>query len=482
MIGENSLLPAQAATLDLLAQGRSSLCVMATGRGKSLIFHLHAARTALLAGRASIFVYPLRALVADQSFHLAESFGEIGLSVSVLTGETPSDERDEVFAALADGSADIILTTPEFLAIHRDRFAESGRVGFIVIDEAHHAGLSKSGNRSAYGSLPEVRAALGEPTILAVTATAADEVASEICRLSGIARDAVVVDRSVRDNLRIVDLRNTKDRESHLVETVAGGGKCVVYVNSREQSVSLARMLRRKIGAIGQSIAFYNAGLTRDERTRVERAFRSGELSCIVSTSAFGEGVNVPDIAHVVLYHMPFGSIEFNQMSGRAGRNGAEAEVHLLFGSHDTKINERIVEGSAPSRDDLSALYRALRTLAKRSSAEGEEGFSETNVAIADLARSIDQRCRLDEHAVSCGIAIFRELGFLTTSGFSSARRIEMVESPMRMDLNSSIRYLEGLKAREEFDAFSAWALSAPADEMLRRINRPITPSFGTVV
>ena len=482
MIGENSLLPAQAATLDLLARGRSSLCVMATGRGKSLIFHIHAARTALLGGKASIFVYPLRALVADQSFHLAESFGEIGLSVSVLTGETPIDERDEVFAALSDGSADIILTTPEFLAIHRDRFAESGRVGFIVIDEAHHAGLSKSGNRSAYGSLPEVRAALGEPTILAVTATAADEVASEICRLSGIARDAVVVDRSVRDNLRIVDLRNTKDRESHLVETVAGGGKCVVYVNSREQSVSLARMLRRKIGAIGQSIAFYNAGLTRDERTRVERAFRSGELSCIVSTSAFGEGVNVPDIAHVVLYHMPFGSIEFNQMSGRAGRNGAEAEVHLLFGSHDTKINERIVEGSAPSRDDLSALYRALRTLAKRSSAEGEEGFSETNAAIADLARSIDQRCRLDEHAVSCGIAIFRELGFLTTSGFSSARRIEMVESPMRMDLNSSIRYLEGLKAREEFDAFSAWALSAPADEMLRRINRPITPSFGIVV
>ena len=57
-----------------------------------------------------------------------------------------------------------------------------------------------------------------------------------------------------------------------------------------------------------------------------------------------------------------------------------------------------------------------------------------------------------------------------------------MVESPMRMDLNSSIRYLEGLKAREEFNAFSAWALSAPADEMLARINRPITPSFGIVV
>ena len=480
MIGNHDLLPAQAKALDLLAAGRSSLCIMATGRGKSLIFHLHAARTALLRNMASIFVYPLRALVSDQSFHLTESFGELGMKVRLLTGETSLDERDEVFSGLADGTVDVVLTTPEFLAIHRDRFAASRRIGFIVIDEAHHAGLSKSGNRSAYASLPEVRAALGEPTVLAVTATAADDVATEICRLAGIDAGAVVIDRSMRSNLSIVDRRGTRNREQELIATVAQGRKCVVYVNSREQSVSLARMLRRKIPELGQKIAFYNAGLTRDERTRVERAFRSGELICIVSTSAFGEGVNLPDIAHVMLYHMPFGQIEFNQMSGRAGRNGADAQVHLLFGPSDTKINERIVAGSAPSRDELSTLYRALRTISQRTLfASGGTSFAETNATIAEVCRTIDPKTRLDEHAVSCGIAIFRELGFLTTSGFSSARRIEMVESPVRMDLNSSIRYLEGIKAREEFDAFSAWALKADADEMLRRINQPITPSFG---
>lgn len=480
MIGANQFLPAQAKTLELLADKRSSLCVMATGRGKSLIFQLHAARMALLENKASIFVYPLRALVADQSFHLAESFGEIGMKVVVLTGETPLDERSAVFSELAAGDADIVLTTPEFLAIHRARFAEAGRVGFIVIDEAHHAGLSKSGNRSAYASLPELRAALGEPTVLAVTATAANEVAQEICRLVGIDSGAIVVDRSVRKNLHIVDRRNTKDRESELVSVVSQGAKCIVYVNSREQSIALARMLRRKISGLGQSISFYNAGLTRDERTRVERAFRSGELSCIVSTSAFGEGVNFPDIEHIMLYHMPFGRIEFNQMSGRAGRNGKDAEVHLLFGAKDIKINERIVAGSAPERSELALLYRTLMTLSHRAAAStGEASFAETNAAIADLARSIDPKTRLDEHSVSCGISIFRELGFLATAGFSTARRIEMVESPMRMDLDSSIRYLEGLKAREEFDAFSTWALTADADEMLAQINRPIMPTFG---
>lgn len=480
MIGLNRLLPAQAETLGLLAAGRSSLCVMATGRGKSLIFHLHAARVALLENKASVFVYPLRALVADQSFHLAESFGEIGMKVAVLTGETPLAERAAIFSELAAGDADIVLTTPEFLAIHAARFAEAGRVGFIVIDEAHHAGLSPSGNRSAYASLPEVRSALGEPTVLAVTATAADAVAHEICRLAGIDADSVVIDRSVRGNLHIVDHRNMRGRESELVSVVSQGARCVVYVNSREQSIALARLLRRKIPELGQSISFYNAGLTRDERTRVERAFRSGELSCIVSTSAFGEGVNLPDIAHVMLYHMPFGRIEFNQMSGRAGRDGKDAWVHLLFGSKDTVINERIVASSAPLRRELSLLYRTLMTLSHRAAAStGEAGFSETNAAIAELARSIDSKAHLDEHAVSCGISIFRELGFLATTGFSTARRIEMVESPVRMDLDSSIRYLEGLKAREEFDAFSTWALTASADEMLAQINRPITPTFG---
>ena len=94
---------------------------MATGRGKSLIFHIHAAREAILHGRASVFVYPLRALVSDQSFHLAESFGALGLELRVLTGETSLEERDETFAGLAEGTVDVILTTPEFFAIHSAR-------------------------------------------------------------------------------------------------------------------------------------------------------------------------------------------------------------------------------------------------------------------------------------------------------------------------------------------------------------------------
>lgn len=323
---------------------------MATGRGKSLIFHLHSVVTALKQGQASIFIYPLRALVADQAYHLQSVFDTFGLQVRVLTGETAQDERDEVFQGLGDGQVDCVLTTPEFLSIHAGRFAETGRVGFLVVDEAHHMG----GDRSAYNSLGPVLEALGLPTVLAVTATASTPVARRIC--ADLRIDHVVLDSTVRENLSLVDNRGIKGREAQLANLIAQGNKTVVYVNSREQTVQLARMLRKTLPATAGGVAFYNAGVARTDRTRIESAFRDGQLNTIISTSAFGEGVDIPDIRNVVLYHLPFSSVEFNQMAGRCGRDGAQAQVHLLYGKVDARINERILESlrSSTARHDCA--------------------------------------------------------------------------------------------------------------------------------
>ena len=162
-IGDHDLLPAQKLALDSLAAGKSTLCVMATGRGKSLIFHVHAARIALARKQASVFVYPLRALVADQSFHIAGELAELGLSARVLTGESTPDVRAEIFRPCR-GEVDVVLTTPEFLAIHSREFARGSRVGFVVIDEAHQRpGTSKGGNRGAYQELPLRARRAGQP-------------------------------------------------------------------------------------------------------------------------------------------------------------------------------------------------------------------------------------------------------------------------------------------------------------------------------
>ena len=142
IIGDKPLHDAQREILAHLRAGRSTLGIMATGRGKSLTFQVHAATRALANHEASLFVYPLRALIADQAFHLREALDAFGIGVITLTGESTPDERRQGFAGLADGTYDIVLTTPEFLAWHADEFAAAGRVRFVVVDEAHHIGLS----------------------------------------------------------------------------------------------------------------------------------------------------------------------------------------------------------------------------------------------------------------------------------------------------------------------------------------------------
>ena len=466
---------AQLEALDALYKGKNCLAVMGTGRGKSLIFHVHAAREAILRGRASIFVYPLRALVADQAFHLAQTMAGFGLGVGVLTGETPQEQRERIYRDLAAGKLDIVLTTPEFLSIHRSRFAATGRIGFVVVDEAHHAGLAKGGQRSAYLDMPTVLKELRNPCVLAATATASRRVADEIAGVLPI--EYVVVDEAVRENLCVEDDRDLTSRENRLVSIVATGEKCVIYVNSREQSIALARTLRRRVPELARGVAFYNAGLSRQDRGRVEAAFRDGLLNCIVSTSAFGEGVNLPDIRHVVLYHMPFGSVEFNQMSGRAGRDGLPATIHLLYSARDARINERMLDALAPQRDELVVLYRALQTMWRRHRGKtGEEAFSASDIDIAQMCLAIDARHPVDERSVVSALGIFEELGFLTIEGYDDGRRIGMVENPGHVDLDKSIRYLEGLHARMEFSTFRSWALDESASDMLTRINRPITP------
>jgi len=471
-IGDKRLHLAQSDALAYLATGVSTLAVMATGRGKSLIFHVHAARAALREGKASVFIYPLRALVADQAFHLDEVFAEVGLAVRTVTGESAPSERDAAFAALNAGDLDVVLTTPEFFSLYAERFAAEGRVGFVVVDEAHHVGMARAGNRPAYGRLGEALERLGRPTVLAVTATADDSTAGAIRTV--LRTTAAVLDPTVRDNLAIEDRRDSGDKDAYVTALVSSGDKTVVYVNSRDQSVRLARVMRKRVPAIGMRTAFYNGGLSRDMRHAVERAFRTGEVSVIVATSAFGEGVNIPDIRNVVLYHLPFNSVEFNQMSGRAGRDGQLARVHLLFGGRDARINEKILSSLAPSREDMAALYRVLR---EAHAAEGP-GFELTNAELADKCRALRRSFGLDERGVSSALGILRDLGFVTGEGHGSYRRLTFVPSTAKVDLQSSLRYAEGLDEIEEFRTFKLWALAADAEELLARFNRPILPEL----
>lgn len=474
VIGEKSLHDAQRTILDHLRADRSVLGIMATGRGKSLTFQVHAALRALRRHETSLFVYPLRALIADQAFHVREALDAFGIGVVTLTGESTPDERRQAFAGLADGTYDIALTTPEFLAWHAEEFAQTGRIGFAVVDEAHHVGLAKAGQRVAYATIGTSIAKLGTPTVLALTATADDEVYEAIKRELPI--DECVFDHAMRLNLRMVDQRNLKNRDTYLANLVASGDKTVIYVNSREQSVAVARMLRKRVPQVASLVGFYNAGLSRAERKRIEDLFRTDSLAVLVATSAFGEGVDIPNIRNVVLYHLPFNEIEFNQMSGRAGRDGAEAFIHLLFGRADAGINERILRDMTPDHDCLAQVYRCLRRLQRESEAEF---FTLDNAGLAAAAST--QAFPVSVASAACGVAVFRELGLIETrtthGGDGLVRSIHVIETQDKVELTDSVRYREGLGERAIFHAFRDWAMKSDSDSLHTQISRPILPS-----
>ena len=473
IIGKASLHPAQRQILDALAADRSTFAVMATGRGKSLCFQVHAAVRALMSHDASLFIYPLRALIADQVFHLRASLERFGVASAVITGESTPEERARVYAGLADGTIDIVLTTPEYLMFHTDELAASGRIKFVVVDEAHHIGQAKAGQRVAYTQLGHALARLGAPTVLAVTATANDDIADDIDEVLPVRES--VIDETARENLFVDDQRNISHRDDYLASLVATGEKTVVYVNSREHSVALARLLRRRVPQLACLIGFYNAGLSRAERKRVEELFRNDDLKVLVATSAFGEGVDIPNIRHVVLYHLPFSDVEFNQMSGRAGRDGKPAWVHLLYGRGDAALNERILAEATPDHDVMAQVYRRLRHLQR------ECPNDYFRVGDADLAETSSDCFRaVSPTSAACGLAVFRELGLIETRTVYEEGRpalwVRVREGADRVELTDSVRYREGIDERTGFGGFCNWALGCDAQGLTIRLSHPIVP------
>ncbi|MDD6784900.1 MAG: single-stranded-DNA-specific exonuclease RecJ, partial [Eggerthellales bacterium] len=169
--------------------------------------------------------------------------------------------------------------------------------------------------------------------------------------------------------------------------------------------------------------------------------------------------------------------IEFNQMSGRAGRDGRPAVVHLLYGRADSQANEAQVCGITPNREALVEVYKYLRA---EQAKHGDEMFT-LNLDDFEQDAAAGGRHGISAAAVKCGIAVFRELGLIEARrGCFCGDRMWAVyvkQRPEKVDLVESVRFREGLGEIAEFRSFSDWAFSARAEELLDRITHPIIPS-----
>jgi single-stranded-DNA-specific exonuclease len=460
LIGDRPLREAQHKVLSRVDAGRNTLAVLGTGRGKSLCFQLPAAEGALARGEKTIVFYPLRALTNDQYEAMSRRLSGFGLRILRANGAIDGAERADLDAALEDGSWDVILSTPEFATYHRDAFLRAcNRPHFVVVDEAHH--IFESNHRAAYGTLGTLVRELGAKSVLALTATATPDAFAAIRK--ALAIDAWVIDPTVRENLHLVDARGTTNKNEYLSRELGGEGKAIVYCNSRAEVAKLADRLRARIG---DTVAFYHAGVPTAERLRVEDLFRRGVVRTIVATSAFGEGIDLPDVRDVVLYHLNFDFTEFNQMAGRAGRDGADARIHLLYGDSDRRINDFIIGKSAPSLELLRELYRGMRGLASA---------DVLRMTYEDVARTLDLDMA-DGSTVGTAVRIFAEGGLVESGTDDDGRFVRFLEVAEKIDLTKTARYAEAQAERDAFERFCGLALGADVRTLEQIINRPIYP------
>jgi single-stranded-DNA-specific exonuclease len=219
--------------------------------------------------------------------------------------------------------------------------------------------------------------------------------------------------------------------------------------------------------ALGNEVAFYHAGVPSDERARVEGYFRDGAIRVVVATSAFGEGIDLPDVRNVFLYHLNFDFTEFNQQSGRAGRDGNDAQIHLMFGERDRSINDFILERAAPTLYTLRALYKELRRIA----ADGE-----LRMSYVDIAATLDFD-KVDAGTVSTAVRIFADAQLVDVGEDDDGRFVRFRPPSGKIDLTRNARFAEGEAEREDFQRFCDLVLTAQAGVLENVINRPIYPS-----
>ena len=370
--------------------GRDCLAVMPTGSGKSLCYLL----PAMLLPRPTLVVSPLIALMKDQVEHVPEALRDTVTSIHSQVG--PEDVAARLHA-LGEGRVRILFVAPERL--RQERFARvlaSVPFGLLAIDEAHCVSMWGHDFRPDYLFLHRV---LGGPlrgaTAMALTATATLALSAEIPRALG-REMALVRTPGIRENLRyeVVTLEDeeAKKRYTDRWARAAPGESTIIYARARMQCERLARMLQQG----GLSAAHYHAELPPAERAAIQERFLEGSLRTIVATTAFGMGIDKPDIRRVLLYNYPSSVEDYVQQVGRAGRDGQPSTCVLLATRADAGNLRRFTRGDLPTLEELRRVWSALR--ARR------RGDEDVVVSAGELARAADLDAQRKSPIVHCGV------------------------------------------------------------------------------
>lgn len=381
----------QQRVIENVLSGRSVLAVMPTGAGKSLCYQL----PAMIADGVTVVVSPLIALMKDQVDGLP---AKVQSQATLINSTLEGDEIDRRLRDIASGRYKLVYAAPERLRqtpfLHALR---SRGVSLFVIDETHCVSMWGHDFRPDYLFIGNALGYLGDPTVLAMTATATPKMRREIQDYFGRKLE-VVSTGTHRPNLRLESIvtRTQEEKMRELVRICRGAsGSGIVYTRSRDKAEELAILLRRhQVRA-----AYYHAGLEDDERARVQEDFMDDRCRVICATVAFGMGIDKPDVRFVVHFSPPQSLENYYQEAGRAGRDGKPAQCVLLYSPGDRAAVTRWTRQEAISIELPRRVYAYMREITSHS--------PHAAVHVDDIAR--DTGC--DETAVRVAIGLLERVG-----------------------------------------------------------------------
>ncbi len=326
--GYSSFRPLQREAMDAILQDRDSLVVLPTGGGKSLCFQA----PALVRPGLAVVVSPLISLMKDQVDTLVGN----GVPAALYNSSLSVDEKAVVSAGLRESRYRLLYVSPERLAgdgagSFLDRLDRCD-VRFIAIDEAHCISQWGHDFRPEYRQLGGLRSRFGNVSVHAYTATATSRVRKDIATQLALRDPVELVGSFDRPNLvyRVLPRANLKRQITDVLERHRGEAGIIYCTSRREVDALTAWLTGQGVGACA-----YHAGLADDERSRNQEAFLEERAEVVVATVAFGMGIDRSDVRFVMHAGAPQSLEHYQQESGRAGRDGLEAECILVYSTAD---------------------------------------------------------------------------------------------------------------------------------------------------
>lgn len=439
--GYSSFRPGQLDIILTLLRGRDSVVLMPTGGGKSITFQI----PALMLPGLTVVVSPLLSLMRDQ----VEALNANGIPAATLNSLQSDDESRAVADALTAGHIKLLYISPERLLADLPRWNSSLDISLVAIDEAHC--ISRWGHdfRPDYTRLSELRSALPDVPIVALTATADRLTRDDIARQLRLADPAVFITSFDRPNLSLNVMPAPKGaRRFEIISAMIERHPHdvgIVYCLSRKTTEAVAAELSRR----GYRAAPYHAGMAPGQRLDTQNAFREGRLQVVAATVAFGMGIDKSNIRWVIHYNMPSCIESYYQEIGRAGRDGMPSQTIMFYSVQDLISLRHFAEESGQVGVNLEKL--------KRMEQYAEARICRRRMLLSYFGETLDHDCG------NCDVCL------------SPPRRYD-ASTPVRMALSAIVRTGEQAGASMLADILRG---SARADLRARGFDRIKTYGVG---